>query len=166
MVLAKKVSRCTIDPEMDQASCLSPKVRKSVVCPPVVIVLYQCELSRKAVAVVLVHEGHLLCFTEKRCDCPHGSFAWVLRPVFGRDRRILKLVRLPPAVVCAAICNLFLVCSLGSELPFSIQILESVGPEFGSGPVLFLSETQWFSLLTPVVRKAGNLQRVLFKMYS
>ncbi len=90
MVLAKKVSRCTIDPEMDQASCLSPKVRKSVVCPPVVIVLYQCELSRKTVAVVLVHEGHLLFFTEKRCDCPHGSFAWVLRPVFGRDRCILN----------------------------------------------------------------------------
>jgi hypothetical protein len=45
-------------------------------------------------------------------------------------------------VVCAAICNLFVVCSLGSELPFSIQILESVGPEFELGPDQYFSGSE------------------------
>ena len=74
---------------MFQASCLSPDVRKGVVQPSGVVIFDQCELSWKALAVVLVYEGRLFYLAEKLFDRLHGSCARVLRPVCGGNRWML-----------------------------------------------------------------------------
>jgi hypothetical protein len=96
-----------------------------------VVVFDQCELGRKAVAVVLVHEGHLFCLAEKRFDRLHGSCAWAFRPVCRSDRWMQGEIG-EVAASGDLCCHLKKLRSLGSESLFRnrlVTVFDSVRPE-------------------------------------